>query len=181
MSEQRFIQEMQDIGKLTATERQLLAEMQPAVEKHAQAVVDAFYDHLGRFEHLAQIFQAEPGRVEKLKGHLTRWLVSLTDGVYDDAYYDRRYRIGKRHVEVGLEPRYVVAAMAYCRGMAAQLIVDSEYANDPQKEARVVALNRVMDLDLNIMLQSYDDYRVQQFLEVTGFSKQLFETLMSGM
>ncbi len=37
-----------------------------------------------------------------------------------------------------------------------------------------------MDLDLNVILQSYDDKRVEQFLEVTGFSKELFENMIAG-
>ncbi len=180
MDDKRFIDEMQEIGRLSEEDRALLVEMSPAIEKHAQTIVDAFYEHLEQFEHLAAIFNAEPGRIERLKGHLKLWLIGLASGQYGDAYYERRYRIGKRHVEVGLEPRYVIAAMAFCRGFAARQIVESEYAADPQKEARMIALNRIMDLDLNIMLQSYDDERINQFLEVTGFSRQLFETLISG-
>lgn len=142
--------------------------------------VEAFYAHLENFEHLSKLLHAEPGRMGRLKAHLTRWLVSLADGECDESYFERRYRIGFRHVEVGLEPRYVIAAMTFCRATAARLIIEAVYANDPQKDARMVALNRIMDIDLNVMLQSYDDHRVQQFLEVTGFSKALFETLMAG-
>jgi hypothetical protein len=180
MSDHAFIEEMKHIGDLTDEDRRLLADMKPALEKHAPAIVAAFYAQLQRFERLNQLLMAEPGRVEKLKGHLAAWLIGLSEGQYQGAYFDRRYRIGKRHVEVGLEPRYVIAAMAFCRGFASRLIVETEYASDPQKEARMVALNRIMDLDLNVMLQSYDDHRLQQFLDVTGFSKELFETLMAG-
>ena len=148
---------------------------------HAPAIVELFYDHLQHFENLNTILNGEPGRVERLKNHLRQWLLTLSDGTYGDAYYERRYRIGKRHVEVGLEPRYVMAAMAFCRAHAARLVVEGSYAADPQREARARALNRVMDVDLNIMLQSYDDHRIAQFLEVTGFSRELFDNLMSGL
>lgn len=180
MTDQNFIEEMKAIGNLTEDEHALLAEMDAALSRHIPAIVDAFYDHLHNFENLNQLLNAEPGRVQRLKGHLADWLASLTDGVYDADYFEKRYRIGKRHVEVGLEPRYVVAAMTFCRGFAAQRIIQAEYADDPQKAARMTALNRVMDIDLNIMLQSYDDYRIKRFLEVTGFSEGLFETLMAG-
>lgn len=180
MADQTFIEEMKRIGALSDAERQLLAEMKPAIEKHVPAIVAAFYAQLQRFPTLDTLLKAEPGRVENLKGHLARWLVGLAEGQYGEGYFSERYRIGKRHVEVGLEPRYVIAAMAFCRGFASKQIVEAEYAGDPQKEARIVALNRIMDLDLNIMLQSYDDHRLQQFLDVTGFSKELFEALMAG-
>ncbi len=175
-----LMDEIKQVGQLTEADCRLLAEMKPALEKHASDVVEAFYAHLEKFEHLHKLLHAEPGRIERLKGHLNRWLIGLADGKYDESYFERRYRIGFRHVEVGLEPRYVVAAMAFCRAVAAKMIVEAEYANDPQKVERMTALNRIMDVDLNVMLQSYDDHRVQQFLEVTGFSKALFETLMAG-
>jgi len=172
--------EIKQVGHLTEADCQLLADMKPALEKHAPAIVETFYAHLEQFPHLSALLHAEPGRIERLKGHLQRWLIGLADGKYNESYFERRYRIGFRHVEVGLEPRYVIAAMAFCRATAAKMIVEAEYADDPQKVERMTALNRIMDVDLNVMLQSYDDHRVQQFLDVTGFSKALFETLMAG-
>jgi len=180
MTDHQFIDEIKAVGQLTDKDQALLEEMHPALERQAQNVVDAFYTHLETFEKLHNILHAKPGRVERLKGHLKTWLVGLGAGSYGEDYFEERYRIGKTHVDVGLEPRYVIAAMAFCRGMAAEMVVAAEYAGDPQKEARIVALNRVMDVDLNIMLQSYDDHRLKQFLEVTGFSEDLFETLMAG-
>lgn len=175
-----FMHEIKQVGHLTDADRQLLVEMKPALEQHGPAVVEAFYAHLEKFEHLSRLLHAEPGRVEKLKGHLRQWLVTLADGEYGEPYFERRYRIGFRHVEVELEPRYVIAAMMFCRATAASLIIEAAYADDPRKAERMIALNRIMDIDLNVMLQSYDDHRVQQFLDVTGFSKALFETLMAG-
>jgi hemoglobin-like flavoprotein len=175
-----FISEMQALEALTSEEYRLLADMRPALKQHGPAVVDAFYEQLERFDHLREILQAEPGRIEALKGHLTRWLVGLAEGTYKESYFEERYRIGKRHVEVGLEPRYVVAAMAFCRAIAADMIIERAYGDAPDKEARLKALNKIMDLDLNIMLESYEDHRVQQFLNVTGFNRGLFENLMAG-
>ncbi len=176
-----MMEEMKQMSQLSDEDRRLLAEMAPALTQHAPAIVEAFYAHLETFAHLKTILYAQPGRIEKLKNHLRAWLVSLAEGVYADTYYERRYRIGKRHVEVGLEPRYVIGAMAFCRSIAAERIIAAEYAAAPDRDARARALNRVMDIDLNIMLQSYDDHRIAQFLDVTGFSRELFDTLMSSM
>ncbi len=175
-----FMQEVISMGGLSDEEKQLLAEMKPAIEKHADAIVAAFYENLSKNKRTKEILEAEPGRVERLKGHLKNWLISLAGGEYGEPYFDRRYRIGYRHVEVGLEPRYVIAAMSFCRAAASQMIIEAEYADDPKREARWRALDKVMDLDLNVILQSYDDKRVEQFLEVTGFSKELFENMIAG-
>ncbi len=174
-----FIEEMKRMSRLSEAERQLLAEMKPVLEKHAPQIVEAFYAQLEQFDRTRDILHAQPGRIERLKGHLARWLIRLADGQYGEDYHQERYRIGHRHVEVGLEPRFVIGAMSFCRTMIAP-IIEQEYANDPQKDARRLALDKIMDLDLNIMLQSYDDKRIQQFLEVTGFSKELFENMIAG-
>lgn len=175
----KFINEVKSLGGLSEEDERLLAEMKPVMERYAPQIVAAFYQNLEKNERTRKILHAEAGRVERLKGHLTDWLLSLVEGRYDEAYYDRRYRIGHRHVEVGLEPRYVVSAMMWCRAKATDLLTEA-VADDPQWEARLAALNKAMDLDLNIMLQSYDDQRIEQFLEVTGFSKALFENMISG-
>lgn len=175
----QFIDEVKRFGSLSEMERSLLVEMRPLLEKHADQIVETFYAQLQKFERTNEILHAKPGRLEALKGHLKTWLVGLTSGEYGDAHFTERYRIGYRHVEVGLEPRFVIAAMSFCRHMAMP-IIENEYVNDPQKQARWLALDKIMDIDLNIMLQSYDDKRIQQFLEVTGFSKELFENMIAS-
>ncbi len=175
-----LIEQISRMSGLSETDQRLLADMKPALEKHAPAIIELFYQNLEQFERTREILHAQPGRIQALKGHLLKWLVGLAAGQYNADYYEHRYRIGYRHVEVGLEPCFVIAAMAFCRSVAVSMLIEAEYAHDPEKEDRRKALNKIMDIDLNIMLQSYDERRIQQFLEVTGFSKTLFETLMSG-
>ena len=174
-----FITEVKRFGSLSEAECSLLKEMRPMLEKHADQIVETFYAQLQSFERTNDILHAKPGRLEALKGHLKKWLVNLSNGSVDEKHFAERYRIGHRHVEVGLEPRFVIAAMSFCRHMILP-VIEKEYAADPQKHARWLALDKIMDIDLNIMLQSYDDKRIQQFLEVTGFSKELFENMIAS-
>jgi hypothetical protein len=174
-----LMDEIKRLGALSDADHALLVEMRPVLEKIAPVMVDSFYAQLEKFERTREILHAKPGRLEVLRGHLVHWLVGLADGSYDEAYFKERYRIGQRHVEVGLEPRFVIAAMSYCRHLAAPLLA-VEYAGDPRQAERWLALDKIMDINLNIMLQSYDDQRIQQFLEVTGFSKELFENMIAS-
>lgn len=173
------ISEMRRFGGLNEEEAALLASMRPMLEKHGATLVSAFYQNLDQYQHLSQLLDAKPGRREMLGKHLSAWLISLATGSYDVAYLERRYVIGKRHVEVGLDPRWVIGAMSFCRGQVLPMI-EAEYGNAPDKANRYLALDKIMDLDLNIMLQSYDDKRMEMFLETTGFSKSLFESMISA-
>lgn len=173
------IAEMRRFGGLNDAEAGLLMEMKSMLEKHAPALVSAFYQNLDQHAHLRNLLDAKPGRREILAKHLHAWLMSLATGSYDTSYQEHRYKIGKRHVEVGLDPRWVIGAMSFCRGQVMPM-VEAEYGGASDKLARFVALDKVMDLDLNIMLQSYDDRRMDMFLETTGFSKSLFESMISA-
>lgn len=173
------IAQMRRFGGLNDAEAALLATMKPTLEKHGADLVKAFYANLDQYEHLRQLLNAKPGRREMLGKHLHAWLLSLTTGQYDNGYLERRYVIGKRHVEVGLDPRWVIGAMSFCRGQVMPMI-EAEYGDAPDKMARFLALDKIMDLDLNIMLQSYDDKRMEMFLETTGFSKSLFESMIAA-
>lgn len=180
MSKERvhYYAKKQLIG-LSPEHSQLVQQMRPALEKHADKMVDEFYAQLDTVDEARALLDGKPGRRQLLRHHLQHWLISLTDGSYSLAYRSQRYVIGKRHVEVGVEPWLVVAAMSFCRSMAATL-VEEEYANAPDKVERALALSKVMDLDLNIMLQSYEDERINLFLETTGFSRALFEQMIKS-
>jgi len=173
------INEVRRFGGLTDQDVALLKEMRPMLEKHAGNLVDSFYENLDQYDTLKNLLDAKEGRRAILGDHLQRWLLSLSTGVYDEVYQENRYVIGQRHVEVGLDPRWVIGAMSFCRGLAGDMIEDF-YGDAADKIERYRALDKVMDLDLNIMLQSYDDRRMDLFLETTGFSKALFESMISS-
>lgn len=173
------IGEIRKFSGLSDADANLLAGMKPMLQKNAASLVHAFYANLDQYEHLKNLLDAKEGRRVVLAQHLQGWLVSLATGKYDDAYQEMRYKIGVRHVEVGLDPRWVIGAMSFCRGQI-QPMVEADYADAADKAARVLALDKVMDLDLNIMLQSYDDRRMDMFLETTGFSKALFESMINS-
>ncbi len=173
------IAEMRRFAGLTDGDAALLVQMKPTLEKHADAMVTDFYTNLDQHDTLRNLLDAQPGRREKLGVHLRAWILSLATGTYDAAYLERRYKIGERHVEVGLDPRWVIGAMSFCRSLVAPTMA-AEFADTAVRLPREMALNKVMDLDLNIMLQSYDDRRMDLFLETTGFSKALFESMISS-
>jgi hypothetical protein len=179
MSSEAHYEANKKIIGLTSTHQALVQEMAPVLEKHADKMVEQFYTQLDMVDEARALLDAKPGRREMLRHHLRKWLIGLTDGSYNLDYRSDRYVIGQRHVKVGVEPWLVVAAMSFCRSMASTL-VEEEYANAPDKLDRALALNKVMDLDLNIMLQSYEDQRIHLFLETTGFSRALFEQMIQS-
>ena len=56
-----------------------------------------------------------PAQIERLKGTLREWLRELLSGPYDSDYVARRWRVGWRHVEIGLDQVYTNVALSRLR------------------------------------------------------------------
>ena len=54
-------------------------------------------------------------QIERLKGTLIQWLRELFTGPYDAEYVARRWRVGYRHVEIGLDQVFTNVALSRLR------------------------------------------------------------------
>jgi PAS domain S-box-containing protein len=126
----------------------------PRIEQHLTPIIDRFYDAILRSPGARAVLQDE-AQVERLKKTLVVWLRELFAGPHDDAYFERRVRIGHTHVRVGLAIQYMVTAIDVVRGATVAALSD-----DAPADASVIAsLHKVLDLDLAIMLQTYAGIR----------------------
>jgi signal transduction histidine kinase len=90
-------------------------------------------------------------------------LAELFSGQYDQEYVERRWRVGYRHVEIGLDQVYTNAALSRLRHGILDLIDSS--GDEPAAEtlARRGSLNTLIDLDLAIIEDAYQtEYRRRQ-------------------
>jgi PAS domain S-box-containing protein len=151
-----LLAELRSYVGLTEEDASLLARFRAAAEPTFPAIADEFYAvirmHAGAFA----VFKDE-AQARRLHASLQVWLGELLSGSYDEAYVERHARIGQVHVRVGLELRYMVTAMSRVR-VALQRVASDALAGDPAvSTATGLAIARVCDLDLAIMLESYKD------------------------
>ena len=81
-------------------------------------------------------------------------------GVYDVAYAEERFRIGVRHVQIGLPQRYVIGAMHVVEDFL-RAIIDAE-VSESERSALKVSLSRIINLDLNLICETYFAGTMQQ-------------------
>ena len=140
---------------LSEQDAALLARFRTTAEPYFPAIADEFYAvirmHAGAFAVLQDEAQAR-----RLHASLQVWLRELLSGTYDEAYVASRARVGTAHVRVGLDLRYMVAAMSRVR-VSLQRIASDAGPTDGSGALTRMALARVCDLDLAIMLESFKD------------------------
>ncbi len=132
----------------------------PLMEPHFEQLVVNFYDALSQNPRSQAVFTG-PDQIERLKQSLMRWLGSLFCGVYGDAYYEQRQRIGRVHVQVGLLPHFMFGAMDLVREDMLRVLKEEGRAFEDQ-----LSLLRLLDIEMTIMLQSYCDKMLEVKMHV---------------
>lgn len=148
--------EMKSWVGFTAEDEARLRALWPLAQPELPRLADLFYSRILAHPTASAVL-ADEAQVERLKGTLRRWSEELLQGPWDDAYYQRRERIGRVHVEVGLPSRYMFTAMSVWRDALCELAHAHLAAEDAHAACR--AIGRVTDMDLAIMTGTYMEGR----------------------
>ncbi len=147
-------------GPADAANLRSLAE--PA-ERLLPAVVERFYDVVLADPRARSVLSGGDAQVERLRETLTDWLGGLFGGVYDSAYLESRFQIGVTHVRVGLPQKYMPLAMEVVR----RSLVDGLREKPiPELDAKLRSLQKLLTIDLTVMLESYQQLRSEQIREL---------------
>jgi len=155
-----FLEEMKSYVGFSEADARLLVEIGPHLEPHFPAMAELFYRKILEHPNAARVFSG-PAQMTRLKGTLQGWARGLFQGRYDEAYASERYEIGKRHVQVGVPQKYVISAMNVVRIFLLKTIdgtgMEAKRATQTKR-----ALSKILDLDLNLMCESYFEASVQE-------------------
>jgi signal transduction histidine kinase len=153
-NEASLLAELRSYVGFTDGHASLLSRFRPLAEPHFKGIADEFYAVARMHEGAYAVFKDE-AQTRRLHESLKVWLGELLGGPYDTQYVVRRSRIGEVHTRIGLEPRYVIAAMGRIRA-SLQHIASGAFPGDAEAERETVsAIDRVCDIDLAIILESY--------------------------
>lgn len=132
-----------------------IAATAPLIDARLPALIEDFYEVIERHPRASKVITGGTAQVERLKGMLLGWIRELLAGQYDKAYVERRWRVGWRHVEIGLDQAYTNTALSRLRtGLCRSL--QEEWVGEPDLLMETVrSLNKALDLDLAIIEEAY--------------------------
>jgi signal transduction histidine kinase len=142
------------VGWSDGDERRIVA-IADVLEPHLPALIDDFYAEIERHPEASKVITGGPAQIARLKGTLVQWIRELFLGRYDAEYVARRWRVGWRHVEIGLDQVYTNVALSRLRtGM--NRILQESWTGDPVALRETVrSLDKLLDLDLAIIEDAY--------------------------
>jgi len=149
--------EFQSYVGWTVVDGERLVAAAPLIEPRLVALVDDFYAEIDRHDDARKVITGGQAQVERLKGTLVQWLRELFSGMYDADYVTRRWRVGWRHVEIGLEQVYTNVALSRLRTGLLRGLQEGWQGDEASLRDTSRALNKLLDLDLAIIEDAYQD------------------------
>src|SRR5260370_38802428 len=133
----------------------LVRGVAPLLEPVFPVLVDDFYAEIKKHPDALKVITGGQEQIDRLKGTLTLWLKELVFGCYDSDYVARRWRVGWRHVEIGLDQVYTNVALSRLRSGLIKAVQDLWQGDRQTLRDSVRALNKLLDLDLAIIEDAY--------------------------
>jgi signal transduction histidine kinase len=164
----------QRLAFLDLTERDavLLQDLGEIIDENLTEIVDRFYEHLLAFEDTRRLFK-DAATVERLKEAQKAYLRTAVRGPYDAAYFELRWRIGYVHNAIQLMPHWFIGGFALYHRIIYPLVAD-RYRDDPRTVVdHLLALDKVMNLDLQLGVESYMAHYLAAMDDIRALNVQI--------
>jgi signal transduction histidine kinase len=152
---QTFFETIKEYVEFDDRSTDLLRRLHPLAESAFPGIIDDFYAAIQRHPGASAAITGGSAQIHRLKQTLVNWMHGLLLGPHDEAYFEKRARIGRVHVGIGLPQSYMLTAMNRIR---VQMVdVAREHLSEDMRRlvATARALHQIMDLELAIMLETY--------------------------
>lgn len=155
-------QDLQQYVGWTGADGERVIAAGKVVGPHFFALVDDFYAEIERHPAARRAISGGQAQIDRLKQTLGNWLNELFSGSYDEPYVARRWRVGLRHVEIGLPQTYTAAALARLRAGMLRVLCAHWRGDEATLAETLQSLNKLLDLDLAIIGDAYETEYVER-------------------
>lgn len=155
-----------------------LAGLAPLVARHADSIVDRFYDNLSQSEHLGALIDASGSTVERLKVTQRQYLLELFSGDYGENYLRRRIQVGVVHHRIGLSPQWYLGSFSIYTQALLPIIRRHLRWSGRRLEQALLALDKLLSLDAQIAIDIYI-YRMFEELQQASLSRERVDRQMA--
>jgi signal transduction histidine kinase len=134
-----------------------LREAHPIMASHFGPIIDDFYATIEAHPGARAAITGGSEQIQRLKKSLLRWIDELFRGPHDEAYFERRARIGRVHVQINLPQMYMFTAVDRIRVRSLSVLRESPGLELAHAARMATALHQILDIELAIMLETYRD------------------------
>jgi signal transduction histidine kinase len=161
-----FFEEMRRYVGFSEDDARSLQAVGARMDPHLPAMSERFYDQITHHPEAVKVFTGGQEQIDRLKRTLQVYAQRLFHGPFDENYAAERYKIGVRHVLIGLPQRYMISAMGVVRTHLQESLGEVLHSQPAQLEATRLALDKILNVDLNMMCESYFQESIRHLREL---------------
>lgn len=141
---------------LTKQDLLLLKSLKPEIKKQIVPIIDSFYESITKSSDLVLIIE-EHSNIERLKKTLTLHIQELFDGIIDHSFLQKRLTIAHVHVQIGLEPKWYLAAFQDLLSSFIAIIGALQISQTEQTQL-LNAVTKILSLEQQLVLKAYTEH-----------------------
>lgn len=134
----------------------LIRNLKPHVEEHVVKVVEAFYNAVEGVPALREVIQKHSSS-ERLRQTLGHHVIEMFEGRIDDVFMEKRRKVAMMHVNIGLYPKWYLAAFQNLEKAIRNIVYDLGLDSD-EEEQYCDAVSKICNFEQQIVLEEYDAY-----------------------
>lgn len=171
-------QHQMDMIQLTVDDLSILRVMRPTLQRNLDSIVEKFYQNLEKEPSLGDII-AKYSSVSKLSDTLRNHIGEMFDGVIDEQYLQKRYKIAEVHAHIGLAPKWYMSAFQDLLNGFFVIVSNSNFTQQEQYRI-ILAISKILNLEQQIVLESYEE-KYQRCLKKENVQKdQIMQEIMTS-
>ncbi|GAB61912.1 MAG: response regulator [Candidatus Jettenia sp.] len=147
-------QTRKDYLDFTERDVNLLKELKGFIHHHVDDIVNKFYNHLFGFKE-TRVFFVNEEIIKRVKRTQKEYLLMITEGMYDEKYFEHRLKVGKTHDRINLFPYWYIGAYCLYHRIIFPLIIETYKAQPDKMRDYILALDKIMNLDMQLSIDTY--------------------------
>lgn len=146
--------------QLTVDDLAILRVMRPIVQDNIDYIVANFYDNLEKEPSLGRIIR-DHSTITRLQQTLKKHIIEMFDGVINENFLQKRYRIATVHSHIGLEPKWYMSAFQDLLNYFSNLVQTTLYPSEEQFKM-LIAVSKILNFEQQIVLESYEIHHQEE-------------------
>lgn len=131
-----------------------MQDMKAMASAHLDEVVGVFYAHLLAHNETKAHLQSDK-HMERLRKTQSAYFLEMMEGVYDEAYMEKRLVIGRTHERIGLQPQWYIGAYSLYLNTVMEHVFNT-FAGDPDAlRQHLQSLVKIIFLDMGFAIDTY--------------------------
>jgi rsbT co-antagonist protein RsbR len=135
-----------------------LHKLAPLSEGYAEAVIEAFYQHLLKFEEMKAFFP-DSATLARVKAKQKAYFIRLTKGNYNLDYVEERLKIGTIHEQIDLPVKSYLGMYCFYLREAWTHIFEAGKKDPDEVMDTFFSLMKLVFLDISLTIDTYIDSR----------------------